>query len=196
MTSESETTAAGAPLVRIVHAEAGEGVVGVLVGMAANVVLFTTMDDLGLSGTGGRPQTAVAVFLLLLWAVNLLATRPRQLCAFGSAVAVGEAAVSRQREERNRHLRRGSLRMAAIGPVMLLIAYGFHAPFSAAGLQLILVLNLVYTWKTASWWERQHGVHLWKPPLSAVGREAYRASPVYVTPAAVGDRGSPTLAER
>ncbi|MER5476806.1 hypothetical protein ABT026_07455 [Streptomyces sp. NPDC002734] len=191
MTSESETTAAAAPLARIVHAEFGEGLVGVLVGMAANVVIFSTMGDLGLSGTGGRPQVAVAVFLPLLWAVNLLATRPRQLRAFGSAVTVGEAAVSRGREERKRHLRRDRLRMAAIGPVMVLIAYGFHAPLAAAGLQLILVLNLVYTWRTASWWEKRHGVHLWKPPLSAVGREAYRASPVYVTPARVGSLVNP-----
>jgi hypothetical protein len=70
---------AGAPpLVRIVAAELGEGLAGILVGIAADVVIVSTVDDLRLSGTAGRVQIAGVVGLALLWAVNLLVYRQRR----------------------------------------------------------------------------------------------------------------------
>ena len=176
---------AGAPqLVRIVAAELGEGLAGILVGIAADVLIFSTMDDLRLSGTAGRVQIGGVVIVTLLWAVNLLVSRPRQLRAFSSAVAVEDVLVLGQSEERTRQLRRGYVRVAAL--VLLLTlggAYIGHQPLFGLGVQLILVLSLVHTWRTAIWWERRHGVHLWKPALSVVGRENFRGSPYYATSA-------------
>lgn len=82
---------AGAPLVRTVLAELGEGVSGVLAGIAADVLVFS-----------------VVVGTALLWAVNFLVYRPRQLRAFGSAVAVEASALPGRDEERTRHFREGS----------------------------------------------------------------------------------------
>jgi len=175
---------AGAPpLVRVVVAELGEGLAGVLVGMATDVLIFSTTDDLGLVGTAGRVQIIGVVGLALLWAVNLLVSRPRQLRAFSSAVPVEDAFVLGQNEEQTRHLRRGRVRVAAFVLLVTLGgAYVLHFPLLGLGFQLILGLGLVHTWRTAFWWERRHGVHLWKPALSAVGRENWRRSPYYATP--------------
>ncbi|WP_369252965.1 hypothetical protein [Streptomyces sp. R41] len=172
------------PLVRIVPAELGEGLTGILVGIPADVLIFFTMDDLRLSGTAGRVQIGGVVVLALLWAVNLLVSRPRQLRAFSSAVAVEDASVPGPNEERTRQLRRGCVRVAAFVLLVTLGgAYVAHWPLFGLGVQLILGLGLLHTWRTAIWWERRHGVHLWKPALSAVGRENWRRSPYYATSA-------------
>lgn len=155
-----------------------------MVGIAADVLIFSTLDDLRLSGTAGRVQIGGIVVLALLWAVNLLVYRPRQLRAFSSAVAVEDASVLEPNEERTRQLRRGCVRVAAfVFLVTLGGAYIAHLPLLGLGFQLILGLGLLHTWWTAIWWERRHGVHLWKPALSAVGRENWRGSPYYVTSA-------------
>src|SRR5262245_54561682 len=93
MTSETDGVVAGAALVRIVPAELGEGFAGVLVGLAADVLVLSTVDDLRLSGTAGRIQISGVVVLTLLWAINLVVYRPRQLRAFGSAVTVEESSL-------------------------------------------------------------------------------------------------------
>ncbi|MFE7169393.1 hypothetical protein [Streptomyces sp. NPDC057616] len=184
MTSETNGVVAGATLVRIVPAELGEGFAGVLVGLAADVLVLSTVDDLRLSGTAGRIQISGVVVLTLLWAINLLVYRPRQLRAFGSAVTVEDSSLPEGNEEQIRHLRRGRVRVAALVLLVTLGgAYVIHAPLLGLGLQVILVLGLLHTWRTAVRWERRHGLHLWKPALSAVGREAYRRSPYYATPA-------------
>ncbi|WP_406436710.1 hypothetical protein OHB14_61560 [Streptomyces sp. NBC_01613] len=176
---------AGAPpLVRIVAAELGEGLAGILVGIAADVLIFSTIDDLRLSGTAGRVQIGGVVVLALLWAVNLLVSRPRQLRAFSSAVVVEDASVLEPNEERTRQLRRGCVRVAAFVLLVTLGgAYIAHWPLFGLGVQLILGLGLLHTWRTAIWWERRHSVHLWKPALTAVGRENFRRSPYYATSA-------------
>lgn len=182
------------PLVRIVDAELAEGLTGVLVGAAADVLVFTAVDDLRLSGTAGRVQVVGLGVLTLLWAVNFLVARPRRLRAFGSAVAVHDMSMLGQAGERTRQLRRGCVRVAAL--VVLTTSGGvflIHLPLLGLSVQLILILGLIHTWRTAVWWERRHGVHLWKPALSAVGREKWRASPYYATAAVAGGRGPADL---
>ncbi|MHB9848953.1 hypothetical protein ACSYGO_06860 [Streptomyces krungchingensis] len=188
MKTEGKGAMACAPLVRIVPAELGEGWAGVLAGIAADVLIFLTMDDLRLSGTAGRLQISGVVILTLLWAANLLVYRPRQLRAFGSAVAIEQPPAPGPHEEQTRHLQLGRLRVAALVLLVTLGgAYVAHAPLVGLGFQLILVLGLVHTWRTAIWWERRHGVHLWRPALSAVGRERWRRSPYYATSAKAVD---------
>ncbi|WP_345657483.1 hypothetical protein [Streptomyces siamensis] len=188
MKTEGEGAMAGAPLVRIVPAELGEGWAGVLAGIVADVLIFLTMDDLRLSGTAGRLQISGVVMLTLLWAANLLVYRPRQLRAFGSAVAIERSPAPGRHEEQTRHLQLGRLRVAALVLLVTLGgAYVAHAPLVGLGFQLMLVVGLVHTWRTAIWWERRHGVHLWKPALSKVGRENWRRSPYYATSAKAVD---------
>jgi hypothetical protein len=178
------------PLVRIVAAGLAEGLTGVLVGAAADVLVFTAVDDLRLSGTAGRVQVVGLAVQTLLWAVGFLVARPRQLREFGSAVTVHDLSVLGQAEERTRQLRRGCVRVAVF--VILATAAGvflIHLPLFGLTAQLMLLLGLIHTWRTAVWWERRHGVHLWKPALSAVGREKWRASPYYTTAAVAGGRG-------
>ncbi|MFJ9539683.1 hypothetical protein ACIRPX_20775 [Streptomyces sp. NPDC101225] len=192
MMSEADGAVAGAALVRIVPAEIGEGVAGVLAGAVADVLVWSTVDDLRLSGTAGRVQVIGFVALTLLWAINLLVYRPRQLRAFGSAVAVEEPLLPERRQEQIRHLRRGRVRVAAfVLSATLGSAYLIRMPLVGVAFQLVLVLGLLHTWRTAVWWERRHGLRLWKPALSAVGREAYRRAPYYVTPA----EGGPAVSE-
>ncbi|MYT73425.1 MULTISPECIES: hypothetical protein [unclassified Streptomyces] len=151
--------------------------------MAADGLIFFTTDGLGLVGTVGRIQIICFVGLALLWAVNFLVSRPRQLRAFGSAVPVEDPSVLRPNEEQTRHLRRGRVRVAAFVLLVTLgSAYVLQFPFFGLGIQLVLCLGLVHTWRTTFRWERRHGVHLWKPALSAVGRENWRRSPYYATP--------------
>ncbi|MET9900826.1 hypothetical protein [Streptomyces sp. NPDC006446] len=153
--------------------------------MAADALIFTTVDDLSLSGTTGHVQIAGIAALAGLWSVNLLVSRPRQLRAFGSALPVETPSVLGRTVERRRHVRQGCIRMAMAVLVFTLGgAYIAHWPFFGLGFQLVVVLGLAHTWGTTVWWERRHGVHLWKPPLSAVGREEWRRSPYFVTPAA------------
>ncbi|MFI5634348.1 hypothetical protein ACIA8E_34290 [Streptomyces sp. NPDC051664] len=157
---------------------------GILVGIAADVLVFSTADDLRLSGTAGRVQFGGVAVLTLFWAVNFLVSRPRELRAFSAAVAVEDASVLEQSEEQTRHLRRGCFRVAAFVLLVTLgCTYVAHWPLIGLGFQLILGLGLVHTWRTVIWWERRHGVHLWKPALSAVGRENWRRSPYYATSA-------------
>ncbi|MFI6351933.1 hypothetical protein ACIBJF_04505 [Streptomyces sp. NPDC050743] len=177
------------PLVRIVAAGLAEGLTGVLVGAAADVLVFTAVDDLRLSGTAGRVQVVGLAVQTLLWAVGFLVARPRQLREFGSAVTVHDLSVLGQAEERTRQLRRGCVRVAVF--VILATAAGvflIHLPLFGLTVQLMLLLGLIHTWRTAVWWERRHGVRLWKPALSAVGREKFRASPYYATAAGAEDR--------
>lgn len=185
MTSETGGAAvASAALVRIVPAELGEGLAGVVAGVVADALVLSTVHDLRLSGTAGRIQISGVVALALLWAINLLVYRPRQLRAFGSAVTVEDSSFLEGDEEQIRRLRRGRVRVAALVVLMTLGgAYVIHAPLLGLGFQLILVLGLLHTWRTAVRWERRHGVRLWKPALQVVGREAYRRSPYYVTTA-------------
>ncbi|MCW8380816.1 hypothetical protein [Streptomyces justiciae] len=171
-------------LVRVVVAEVGEGLAGVLVGVAADAVILCTLDDLGLSGTTGRIQVIGVTCMAVLWAVNFLVTRPRQLRAFKSAVPVADVSVLDRPAEQTRQLLRGRFRMAAFIAVTTLAgAYLLHFPLFGLQFQLMLAFGLVHTRRTAIWWERRHRVHLWKPALSAVGRENYRRSPYYATPA-------------
>ncbi|MFS4092241.1 hypothetical protein [Streptomyces sp. AF1A] len=168
---------------RIVHAVVGESLAGILAGAAADVLVFSTMDDPGLSGTAGRIQISLAVALTLLFAVGFLVHRPRELRDFGAAVVIEEPSV-RQKEEQTRLLRRGRVRIAiGVFAMTLVFAYGSHGPLVSVSLPLIALLGVVHTWRTAIWWERRHGVRLWKPALVVVGREAYRRSPYYATPA-------------
>ncbi|MGW5283919.1 hypothetical protein ACWERI_31400 [Streptomyces collinus] len=171
-------------LVRVVAAELGEAVAGIVVGVAADGLVLSTVDDLGLSGTTGRVQIAVIVAFAVLWAVNLLISRPRQLRDFGSALPVGDPSVLRRTEEQRRHVYRGCVRVAVFVLVLTLGgAYVTPWPLFGLGFQLVLVLGVAHTLRTAVWWERRHGAYLWKPPLSAVGREEWRRSPYFVTPA-------------
>ncbi|MFC9284723.1 hypothetical protein [Streptomyces collinus] len=152
--------------------------------MAADGLVFATVDDLGLSGTTGRVQLAIIAAFAGLWAVNFLISRPRQLRAFGSALPVDDPSVLRRTEEQHRHVYRGCVRVAVFVLVLTLGgAYVAPWPLLGLGFQLVLVLGVAHTWWTAVWWERRHGVHLWKPPLSAVGREEWRRTPYFVTPA-------------
>ncbi|MEV6054217.1 hypothetical protein [Streptomyces sp. NPDC052107] len=182
------------PLVRIVAAELGEELTGILVGAAADVLVFATVDDLRLSGTAGRVQVVGLGVLTLLWAVNFLVARPRRLRAFSSAVAVQDTSVLGQAEERTRQLRRGCVRVAVL---VILVTLGgvflIRLPLLGLSVQLMLILGLIHTWRTAVWWERRHGVHLWRPALSSVGREKWRGSPYYVTVATAGGRGPADL---
>ncbi|MFE3269316.1 hypothetical protein [Streptomyces sp. NPDC059215] len=170
------------PLVRIVAAELGEGLAGILAGIAADVLIFSTVDDLRLSGTAWRFQISGVVVLALLWAVNLLLSRPRQLRAFSSAVVIEDVSLLEPDEERTHILRRGCVRVAAFVLLVTLAgAYVAHWPLFGLGVQLALGIGVLHTWRTAIWWERRHHVHLWKPALSAVGRENWRRSPYYAT---------------
>ena len=178
------------PLVRIGAAGLAEGLTGVRVGAAADVLVFTAVDDLRLSGTAGCVQVIGLAVQTLLWAVGFLVARPRLLREFGSAVTVHDLSVLGQAEERTRQLRRGCVRVAVF--VVLATAAGdclIHLPLFGLTAQLMLLLGLIHTCRSAVWWERRHGVHLWKPALSAVGREKWRASPYYTTAAVAGGRG-------
>ena len=64
----------------------------------------------------------------------------------------------------------------------LVCVYFFNMPLLALTLPVIMLISLVHAWFIAVW-ERQHGVVLWKPALSSVGREEWRRSPYYSTPA-------------
>ncbi|WP_328535210.1 hypothetical protein [Streptomyces sp. NBC_00344] len=75
------------------------------------MLIFSTMDDLRLSGTAGRVQFGGVDVLALLWAVNLLVSRPRQLRAFNCAVAVQDVSVLESTEQRTLRLRRGCVRV-------------------------------------------------------------------------------------
>ncbi|MFJ9821591.1 hypothetical protein ACIRU3_41370 [Streptomyces sp. NPDC101151] len=178
---EAKASMSRAVLVRVVDAELGECLTGIVAGVAADVLVLATVDDLGLSGFTGRLQVVGTAVLVLLWTVNLLVARPRLLRAFRAAVPVDDPAILRQGAEQRRHLRRGRVRVAAFVLIATLGgAYLLHWPLFGLGWQLILALGVVHTRWTALGWERRNGVRLWKPPLSAVGREEWRRSPYFV----------------
>ncbi|MEV0092480.1 hypothetical protein [Streptomyces sp. NPDC050738] len=177
---------AGAGLVRVVAAQLGEGLAGILAGVAAYALIFFTVDDLRLSGFAGRLQIAGLVVMELVWAACLLLSRPRRLREFGAAVMIEDLAVLDRNVEQARHLRRGRVRVAVLVLMMALAgAYVIHMPLIGLFLPVMLALGFVDTWLTILW-ERRCGVLLWKPPLSAVGRENWRRSPYYASPVRAG----------
>lgn len=178
-------------LVRIAAAQVGEGVTGIVAGVAADVGVFLTVDDLRLTGSAGYIQVGCAAAMVLFWAVNLAVYRPRELRAFSNAVPVEDPASLRaQGVTQRRYVRQGCVRVAGLVLLFTLIcAYYLHRPVLGLGLQLVFALSLLHTWRTAVAWERRHGLALWKPPLSLVGREAWRRSPYFVTPTAAQSLG-------
>lgn len=182
---------ADAGLVRIATSQVGEGVTGVMAGVAADIGVFLTVDDLRLSGSAGYIQVGCVAAMLLFWTVSLAVYRPRELRAFSNAVPVEDPVSLRsQGVAQRRYVRQGCVRVAGLVLVFTLIcAYYLHRPVLGLGLQLVFVLSLLHTWRTVVAWERRHGLALWKPPLSVVGQEAWSRSPYFVTPAAAQSLG-------
>jgi hypothetical protein len=175
MTTTSSRTDTG--LVRIVPAQAGECVSGIAAGVVADVVVLLSTDDLGLSGGTGRIQVICLAVTMLLWTLNLVLSRRRELRAFDSAVPIPLPTAPQ-----DRLLRQGYARTATHAVVTtLLSACLLHLPLVGVAFQLSLLLSLVHAWRTAGQWERRHGAALWKPAVSAVGRRAWRESPYFVT---------------
>jgi len=171
-------------LVRVVASGAGEAVAGASVAVVLDTVLFIERGDLRLSGRAGVIQIGVLVAVAALWVVNLLAGRSGELRAHESAVPVDDPqALIGQEPEQRRLMRRGQIRLAAAMLVYTLVCvYFFHQPLLALTLPAVLLISPVHAWRIAVW-ERRPGVVLWKPALSSVGREEWRRSPYYSTPA-------------
>jgi hypothetical protein len=139
--------------------------------------------DLQLSGRTGRIQGAVVLALALLWTVNLLVSRPGERRGHAAAVPMENPRPSPGRAARQRRLaRQGQIRSAVIVTVFSVVVRLLQLPLAALGMPIMLLISLVHTWRI-SVWERRQGLSLWKPALSEVGREEWRNSPYYSTPA-------------
>jgi hypothetical protein len=170
-------------LVPFVASVVGEGVASAVGGGVTAVVLLLTPANVTHGGLSGAVQAAVLAGIGLFWTVGLLAGRARVTVAQENAVPVPDPdSMARFGDDRRRDLRRGRLRHALLAvAVVVACGLGFHCLWVGLALPLIQVASAVAAWNMTGW-ERRHGVVLWKPALSAVGREAHRTAPFYTTP--------------
>ncbi|MEU6852725.1 hypothetical protein ABZ901_22710 [Actinacidiphila alni] len=170
-------------LVPYVRAVVGEGVASVVSAVVTVAVVLCIPVSVTDAGISTLIQLSVLAGFGLLWAIALLVGRAREVRSLAGAVPVPEPELlAGLSDDRRGNLRRGWIRSAVFTVVAIAASgAGLHAPWLGLMLPLMHAAMTVHVRRMVAW-ERRHSVVLWRPALSAVGREAARAAPFYTTP--------------